>query len=181
MSTSILYIDKKMEVKLSNAFSLDDVFDEPRDGEKFLDYIYGDQIEELEKDSLEYVLATLFGMPKLQWEILSKKLPGEIIKKDQKGETLSYRLHYIPHFNNGGLYLITVVIQDQSELVNDQKSLRYQSEDMKKFFSILSIQDSVFELFMDETSRIFKDLKRMVKMMNSQKISIILTLKIFYA
>ena len=165
LNTSVAYIDQSLRVKQSLAFSFGDYF---TDNQYFIDFCRNSHGSNYEEKTTEYIAQALFGMPELQWKILSKKLPQSVEKTNLSGVKKTFSIHYLPHFRNNKLCLISVFVQDNSEYTEDRRTLENQADDLKKFFSILSIPDSVFDLFMDETSRIFNDLKRMTMLINSQ-------------
>ena len=166
MGTGVVFIDRDLQLKLSEGFSFQSFFGEPED-KNAIDYLFS-SLKAYELSDIKYILSVVFDMPKLQWDILSSKLPEEIKKLNSEGTIDSFRFFYVPHFTSEGLQRITVIVQDQSEIKKDQKIIETQSNDIKKFFSILSIPDSVFELYMDETSRIFRDFRRMLKLIKTE-------------
>ena len=82
LNTSVAYIDQSLRVKQSLAFSFGDYF---TDNQYFIDFCRNSHGSNYEEKTTEYIAQALFGMPELQWKILSKKLPQSVEKTNLSG------------------------------------------------------------------------------------------------
>jgi signal transduction histidine kinase len=106
---------------------------------------------------LKFQLSHAFGMNKIQWTATSFSLPQEAQLK--RGPTAFARLSYIPVYENEKLSCVHMIMQDISEIKEREVQAEQQRKDMEKFFALLQVSDSLFELFMSETRKLFEDIK----------------------
>jgi signal transduction histidine kinase len=106
---------------------------------------------------LKFQLSHAFGMNKIQWTATSFSLPQEAQLK--RGPTAFARLSYIPVYENDKLACVHMIMQDISEIKEREVKAEQQRKDMEKFFALLQVSDSLFELFMSETRKLFEDIK----------------------
>ncbi len=114
-----------------------------------------------ELDQFKFQLRLAFGMDKMQWLLSSMEFPREVLLRGEENRYL--RLNYEPCFELGLLTEIRVVVQDVSEIKQREEQADSGRRDMEKFFSILKVSDSLFELFMGETRRLFEDIRSDLK------------------
>ncbi len=106
---------------------------------------------------LNFQLRHAFGMNKIQWLATSFSLPPEAPLK--RGQTAFARLSYIPVYEAEKLVRVHLIMQDISEIKEREGKAEQQRKDMEKFFALLQVSDSLFELFMSETRKLFEDIK----------------------
>ncbi|HYX39495.1 MAG TPA: ATP-binding protein [Oligoflexus sp.] len=110
-----------------------------------------------ELQMLKFQLSHAYGMNKIQWTATSFSLPQEAPLK--RAPTAFARLSYIPVYDDGKLSCVHLIMQDISEIKEREVKAEAQRKDMEKFFALLQVSDSLFELFMSETRKLFEDIK----------------------
>jgi signal transduction histidine kinase len=110
-----------------------------------------------ELQMLKFQLGHAFGMNKIQWTATSFSLPQEAQLK--RGPSAFARLSYIPVYESEKLACVHMIMQDISEIKEREVKAEQQRKDMEKFFALLQVSDSLFELFMSETRKLFEDIK----------------------
>lgn len=110
-----------------------------------------------ELQMLKFQLSHAFGMNKIQWTATAFSLPQEAQLK--RGPTAFARLSYIPVYAEEMLISVHLIMQDISEIKEREVKAEQQRKDMEKFFALLQVSDSLFELFMSETRKLFDDIK----------------------
>ncbi len=119
-----------------------------------------------ELQMLKFQLSHAFGMNKIQWTATSFSLPQEAQLK--RGPTAFARLSYIPVYEDEKLVCVHMIMQDISEIKEREVKAEQQRKDMEKFFALLQVSDSLFELFMSETRKLFEDIKYDLKSMREK-------------
>ena len=114
-------------------------------------------------DLLKFQLRLAFGMDHIQWQVTALGLPREAQLKVAHGHFV--RLSYVPEFENGLLQNVRLVMQDISEIKQREEQANAQRKEMEKFFALLQVSDSLFELFMGETRRLFEDIRNDLKLL----------------
>lgn len=113
-----------------------------------------------EKRSLQFQLAHSFGMNRIQWNITALGLPQKLMLT-QASQFL--KIIYRPEFKDEKLIKVTLVVQDVSELKRQEDQAEHQRREMEKFISLLQVEDSLFDLFMSETRKLFDEIKADMK------------------
>ncbi|RYZ52467.1 MAG: hypothetical protein EOP07_19565 [Proteobacteria bacterium] len=116
-------------------------------------------------DLLKFHLRLAFGMDQLQWHVTSLGLPREAQLKVSHGHYV--RLSYVPQFEEGLLANVRLIMQDISEIKQREEQANAQRKEMEKFFALLQVSDSLFELFMGETRRLFEDIRNDLKQLKT--------------
>lgn len=109
--------------------------------------------------TMAFQLEHAFGMDSVQWNVTLLGLPKEV----QLQASTYVRLSYVPTFENGLLQAVHIIFQDISEIKQREEQAQEQRREMEKFFAVLQVSDSLFELFMSETRRLFEDIKSDLK------------------
>lgn len=112
-------------------------------------------------EHLKFNLRLAFGMDAMQWQISSMDLPRDARLKF--GEKRFLRLSYEPFFVSGLLQKVRIILQDVSEIKQREEQADSGRREMEKFFAILQVSDSLFELFMGETRRLFEEIRSDLK------------------
>ena len=110
---------------------------------------------------LKFQLRLAFGMDSMQWQLASMDLPRDARLK--VGEKRFLRLSYEPLFTHGLLQSVRIILQDVSEIKHREEQADSGRREMEKFFAVLHVSDSLFELFMSETRRLFDDIRNDLK------------------
>jgi HPt (histidine-containing phosphotransfer) domain-containing protein len=120
-----------------------------------------------EQRAIQFQLTHSFGMNAIQWKVCLLSLPKEGQLKSRQQAFI--RLNYVPRFVENRLVGIHIVIQDVSEAKEQEVQARQQRKEVEKFFAILQVSDSLFELFMSETRKLFDDIKQDLKLLRDNK------------
>ncbi|MBC7660600.1 MAG: Hpt domain-containing protein [Chitinophagaceae bacterium] len=118
-----------------------------------------------EIDALKFQLRLAFGMDAIQWQVTALGLPREAQLKIAHGHFV--RLNYVPLYVNGLLSNVRLILQDISEIKQREEQANSQRKEMEKFFALLQVSDSLFELFMGETRRLFDDIRADLKQLKN--------------
>ncbi|WP_141735867.1 ATP-binding protein [Oligoflexus tunisiensis] len=110
-----------------------------------------------ELQMLKFQLGHAYGMNRIQWTATAFSLPQEAQLK--RGPTAFARLSYVPVYAEEKLVCVHLIMQDISEIKEREVKAEQQRKDMEKFFALLQVSDSLFELFMSETRKLFEDIK----------------------
>lgn len=116
---------------------------------------------------LAFQLEHAFGMDSIQWNVTLLGLPKEV----QLQASSYVRLSFVPTFENGLLQAVHITFQDISEIKQREEQANEQRREMEKFFAVLQVSDSLFELFMSETRRLFEDIKSDLKALKNNTAS----------
>ncbi len=108
-------------------------------------------------EHLKFQLRLAFGMDSMQWQICSMDLLREARLKF--GDKRYLRLSYEPVFVKGLLQNVRIVMQDVSEIKQREEQAVSGRREMEKFFALLQVSDSLFDLFMSETRRLFEEIR----------------------
>lgn len=112
-------------------------------------------------EQLKFQLRLAFGMDTIQWQISSMDLPRDAALKAFDKRFL--RLSYEPLFMAGRLQQVRIILQDVSEIKQREEQANTGRREMEKFFALLQVSDSLFELFMGETRRLFDEIRNDLK------------------
>lgn len=116
---------------------------------------------------IRFQLQHAFGMNKIQWDICEMNLPREAMLK---GHAHAYvRLSYVPFFIEDKLETVHIVLQEITEIKEREEQAQHQRREMEKFFALIQVSDSLFELFMSETRKLFDDIKKDLKILRENK------------
>lgn len=145
-------------------------FGEPgeRQGEDFVRWLGRILRINLEEQGLiRFQLQHAFGMNKIQWDICEMNLPREA---SLKGNAHAYvRLSYVPSFVDDKLETVHIILQEITEIKEREEQAQTQRREMEKFFALIQVSDSLFELFMSETRKLFDDIKKDLKLLRENK------------
>ncbi len=119
-------------------------------------------------DLLKFQLRLAFGMDHIQWQVTALGLPREAMLKVAHGHYV--RMSYVPQFENGLLAKVRMVMQDISEIKQREEQANTQRKEMEKFFALLQVSDSLFELFMGESRRLFDDIRNDLKLLKNSSV-----------
>lgn len=151
---------------------------------KFWPHSFGEQIDESGEDFIKclgrltrlnlddqglmrFQMQHAFGMNAIQWNVTAMNLPREA--QLHKGAHSFVRISYIPLFQEEKLTRVHVIMQDISEIKEREDQAQQQRREMEKFFALLQVSDSLFELFMSETRKLFDEIKSDLKLLRENK------------
>ncbi|MCX6130915.1 MAG: Hpt domain-containing protein [Proteobacteria bacterium] len=156
---AVVTFDGQLKIRLETpAFpkSLSDIDD--LDGRDLIEML--GLVTRLDTDDLQmlrFQLCHVFGMNKIQWLATSLSLPQEA--QLQRSATAYVRLRYIPVYKMEKLARIHLILQDFTEVKEREVNAEMQRKNMEKLFALLQVSDSLFDLFMSETRKLFEDIK----------------------
>jgi signal transduction histidine kinase len=159
MRFAVLSVDAQLRIRLETpAFPRSIGTVEDLDGRDLIEML--GTVTRLSPDELQmlkFQLGHAYGMNKIQWTATSFSLPQEAPLK--RGATAFARLSYIPVYAEEKLVCVHLIMQDISEIKEREVKAEQQRKDMEKFFALLQVSDSLFELFMSETRKLFEEIK----------------------
>ncbi len=120
-----------------------------------------------EQAAIRFQLQHAFGMNKIQWSICEMNLPREATLKIHAHAYV--RLSYVPYFIKDKLETVHIIIQEITEIKEREEQAQTQRREMEKFFALIQVSDSLFELFMSETRKLFDDIKKDLKLLRENK------------
>ncbi len=159
MRFAVFSVNEQLQIRLETPIfpkSLSEVAD--LDGRDLIEML--GLVTRLSQDDLQmlkFQLSHAYGMNKIQWTATCFSLPPEAQLK--RGAHAFTRLSYFPVYHEEKLVSVNLILQDISEIKEREVKAEQQRKDMEKFFALLQVSDSLFELFMGETRKLFEEIK----------------------
>ncbi len=120
-----------------------------------------------DQNLIRFQMQHAFGMNSIQWNVCSMTLPREASLRTKGNSYI--RISYIPLFKDEKLEIVHIILQDISEIKEREDQAQQQRKEMEKFFALLQVSDSLFELFMSETRKLFDEIKQDLKILRENK------------
>ena len=115
-----------------------------------------------------FLLRGVFGMPEFQWQISAPELPGEASLRRQ-GVCQYLGLRYYPVFSSTDqLERIVLVVSDITAEKQAREELDRRQAEMDKILALLEVSESIFNLYMDESTAIFENLKKDLRILRGK-------------